>query len=68
MAYNATCCSSDEPCGILQGGCSSDNDCFDNLECVDDSCDLNVNGTKCCQPPGRKPSKFCVNMLQYEKV
>ena len=55
--YNSTCCTPDEPCGILQGGCNSDDDCFDNLECIIDTCDTENNGTKCCQAPGRKPSK-----------
>ena len=53
--FNSTCCSDAEPCGILQGGCDSDNHCFDNLECVADTCGLSINGTKCCQAPGRKP-------------
>ena len=55
--YNSTCCTPDEPCGILQGGCNTDDDCFDNLECIIDTCDTENNGTKCCQAPGRKPSK-----------
>ena len=55
--YNSTCCTPKEPCGILQGGCHSDNDCFDNLECVADGCTLISNGTKCCQAPGRKPGE-----------
>ena len=54
-SYNATCCSAGEACGILQGGCQSDEDCFDNLECSFDNCGLNINGTRCCQAPGRKP-------------
>ena len=53
--FNSTCCSDEEPCGILQGGCDSDEHCFDNLECVADTCGLSINGTKCCQAPGRKP-------------
>ena len=55
--YNSTCCTPDEPCGILQGGCNTDDDCFDNLECIIDTCGIENNGTKCCQAPGRKPSK-----------
>ena len=51
-----TCCTPNEPCGILQGGCNTDEDCFANLECVPDTCGLAMNGTKCCQTPGRKPS------------
>ena len=56
--YNSTCCSPNQPCGILQGGCSTDKDCFDNLECIPDSCSLDFNGTNCCQAPGRKPGLF----------
>ena len=56
--YDSTCCSSDKPCGILQGGCVSDSDCFHNLECVADTCGLSINETRCCQAPGRKPSNF----------
>ena len=54
--YNSTCCTYDHPCGIAQGGCETDHDCFDNLECSTDNCGLEANGTKCCQAPGRKPS------------
>ena len=54
--FNMTCCTPNEPCGILQGGCNTDEDCFANLECVPDTCGLPINGTKCCQTPGRKPS------------
>ena len=53
--YNSTCCTPDSPCGILQGGCTADEDCFDNLECLEDTCGIEVNGTSCCQAPGRKP-------------
>ena len=56
--YNSTCCSTGSPCGILQGGCESHDDCFDNLECVSDNCGLNINGTKCCQAPGREPGLY----------
>ena len=54
-SYNANCCSPDQPCGIEQGGCEFDDDCFDNLECVKDNCGLNNNETSCCQAPGRRP-------------
>ena len=54
-SYNANCCSPDQPCGIEQGGCAFDDDCFDNLECVKDNCGLNSNETSCCQAPGRRP-------------
>ena len=54
--FNSMCCSPDAPCGILQGGCSTDADCFENLECVEDTCpEVTINGAKCCQAPGRKP-------------
>ena len=54
--FNPMCCSPDAPCGILQGGCNTDADCFENLECVIDTCpDLTIIGAKCCQAPGRKP-------------
>ena len=67
LSYNPTCCTPESPCGIAQGGCQFDDDCFDNLECSDDNCGLNNNGTKCCQAPGRKPSKqeyYNDNMFQ----
>ena len=54
-SYNSTCCTPDHPCGIYQGGCQTDEDCFSNLECLVDSCGLKTNGTQCCQAPGRKP-------------
>ena len=54
LEYNASCCTPDEPCGILQGGCISNNDCMDNLECSVDHCGLDSD-KRCCQPPGRKP-------------
>ena len=68
--YNSTCCTSDHPCGIAQGGCETDLDCFDNLECSTDNCGLEANGTKCCQAPGRKPSTlikliFMVTNISY---
>ena len=53
--YNGMCCTAEDPCGVLQGGCETDDECFDNLECIVDTCGLNINGPKCCQPPGRKP-------------
>ena len=65
--YNLTCCTPNQPCGILQGGCSTDKDCFDNLECITDSCSLDINGTNCCQAPGRKPGLFLdlISLLNF---
>ena len=57
--YNATCCSKNDPCGILQGGCSSDDDCFMNLECSVGNCGTKDSNMSCCQPPGRKPGLMC---------
>ena len=58
LNYNLTCCTPGEQCGILQGGCTSDMDCMDNLECSNDNCGLEIDGSKCCQAPGRKPGLF----------
>ena len=57
--FDSMCCTPNNPCGILQGGCNTDSDCYHNLECVIDSCpDLNITGAKCCQAPGRAPGSF----------
>ena len=55
FSYKSSCCTPNEPCGIEQGGCEFDDDCFDNLECVRNSCGLNSDATMCCQAPGKKP-------------
>ena len=66
-SYNSTCCTPHQPCGILQGGCNTDQDCYDNLECIADSCSLDINGTNCCQAPGRKPGLFLdlISLLNF---
>ena len=57
--FDSLCCTPNNPCGILQGGCNADSDCYHNLECVIDSCPgLNMTGAKCCQAPGRAPGLF----------
>ena len=55
--FDVSCCTSDRPCSLGQGGCSSDDDCADGLACGYDNCaalntDLEVsfpsNG-RCCE-------------------
>ena len=54
--FDSMCCTYNSPCGILQGGCTTDGDCYHNLECVIGSCPgLNITNAKCCQAPGRAP-------------
>ena len=55
-SYNATCCSPDHQCGILQGGCLRDDDCMNNLVCSKHGCGPKNSGMQCCQIPGREQS------------
>ena len=55
--YNPTCCSADEPCGLGQGGCEFNTDCWDNLQCHENTCGLGINGS-CCTTPRRKPGSL----------
>ncbi len=37
------CCTIDKPCGIDEGGCNSDEDCFGGLTCGDENCEFHYD-------------------------
>ena len=46
------CCSSSQPCGILEGDCDSDNHCLGNLTCGSNNClDIFPSEVDCCDDP-----------------
>ena len=57
--YSPNCCSENEPCGIGEGGCSSDKQCMSNLQCGDNNCGIpGRNDTRCCRTPWNRPGSF----------
>ena len=47
-------CTVDQPCGINQGDCDFDTQCFSGLKCGDNNCPTALgfeNGTDCCDDP-----------------
>ena len=54
--FKPNCCTFDSPCGLGEGGCSSDATCMNNLVCGDDNCEKDGGGrTSCCATPWDMP-------------
>ena len=54
-SYDSECCSASNPCGVGQGDCGNDDECFGNLECGNNNCgDLfpSPNADCCVEPAG----------------
>ena len=46
------CCSITHPCGIFEGHCDNDNECFGNLSCGYNNCPPSIpNAYDCCYDP-----------------
>jgi len=53
--YNNECCSVEEPCGLGEGDCDIDDECYGHLVCGKNNCRRDGTGftifADCCQPP-----------------
>ena len=68
-ADTLACCGSGSQCGIKEGHCSNDDDCFSHLKCGTGNCkdqnplsDFPI-GSNCCYDP--IPSKMKKNLVQW---
>ena len=50
--YVYDCCSSSNPCGVFEGDCDGDEDCFGHLLCGKDKCHNSFpSDVNCCYNP-----------------
>ena len=53
--YQDGCCSREEPCGVNEGDCNDDSECFGSLICSRSFCPdtrFHVRASCCAQPSG----------------
>ena len=53
--YDSECCSAANPCGIGQGDCDEDDECYGDLQCGNNNCGdafENSNADCCTDPTG----------------
>ena len=52
-AYSGSCCKTGHQCGVGEGDCDYDTECYGNLECGTDNCGSEFpSGADCCVEPG----------------
>ena len=54
--FKQDCCTEDSPCGLGEGGCTTDSTCMSNLVCGTSNCEKDGGGkTNCCATPWDMP-------------
>ena len=67
--WDYSCCTSANPCGINQGDCDSNADCYGDLKCGTDNCiGFGDSGADCCMLVGIHDNALPSQCVNYESL